>query len=56
MPKRTYYKYFKTQKELERFKKHFLPKSAYNIKIEKELKFSLYWLDGYGLSYMVNKD
>lgn len=56
MPKRTHYKYFKTQQELERFKKHVLPKSAYNIKTEEQLKFLSCWCDGYTLRYMVNKD
>lgn len=57
MPKRIYYKYFKTQKELERFKKHFMPKSAYRLTTTSEFKFvSGKWCDGYNLSYMVNKD
>ena len=58
MPKRIFYKYFKTQKELERFKRLYLPKNAYKVKAEIQYKTKSHveYCSGYTLRYMVNKD
>lgn len=57
MNKHTYYKSFRTKKELTRFKRLYMPQNAYKINVIKDYRCSNYiqYLHGYNLSYRLKK-